>query len=126
MAFKSFYETPEAEAVRLAESPEGSIYHALSQLPVNISGNVQNMLIELPGLDADQQDDPQRKLVVVPLESHYTGPRAYHPGERHRRYQWSWECVVVASTHPDYPVGCWRISVPECQLVRGTQHTIKL
>ena len=121
MAFKSFLETPDAEALRLAESPEGSTNHALSQLPVNIKGSLQDLLIELPDLDGDG-----RKLVVVPTESHRIGTHEYNNGEPRRRYQTTWTCIVVASTHPSYPVGGWRVSFPEYQLVRGTQHTITL
>ncbi|MDP9904696.1 hypothetical protein [Arthrobacter bambusae] len=121
MAFKSILETDEAEAARLAESPEGSTNHVLAQLPVNIRGNVQNLLIELPDLDGDG-----RKLVVVPTESHRIGTHEYARGEIRKRYQSTWTCIVVASTNPTYQVGCWPISVPEYQLVRGTQRTIDL
>lgn len=43
-----YIETEEQERARLAEAPEGSTAHALSQLPVNITGWVQDLLIELP------------------------------------------------------------------------------
>ena len=121
MAFKSLFETHEAEAARLAKSPEGSTNHALSQLPVNIKGNIQDLLIELPDLDHGN-----RKLVVMPTERHAISNREYTTGEPRRRYDFSWTCIVVASTHPDYPVGCWRLSFPEHQLKRGTQRTLAL
>ena len=91
------------------------------QLPVNIKGNIQDLLIELPDLDHGN-----RKLVVVPTERHAISNREYTTGEPRRRYDFSWTCIVVASTHPDYPVGCWRLSFPEYQLKRGTQRTLAL
>lgn len=108
MAFKIYFETHEAEAARLAQSPEGSTNHALAALPVNSIGGIQDLMIELPDLDGDG-----RKLVVVPTERHPIAKRDYADGELHRRYDFSWTCIVVASTHPSYPVGGWRVSFPE-------------
>ncbi|GAP61306.1 hypothetical protein AHiyo1_49950 [Arthrobacter sp. Hiyo1] len=79
---------------------------------------MQNLLIELPDLDGDG-----RKLVVVPTESHWIGTHEYNSGEPRRQYQTTWTCLVA---HPSYPVGGWPISIPEYQLVRGTQRTFDL
>lgn len=121
MAFKTNRETPEAEAARLAQSPEGSQTHRLSLMPVNILGDVQDMLIELPRFG----DEPDHTVVVVPIESHlFSG---FDPEELpRRRYQYSWSCIVVASNHPSYPVGGYRLSIPEYQLRRGVQRTLGL
>ena len=119
MAFKSSpsLETPEAEAARLAQSPEGSTNHALSSMPVNIHGSIQDLMIEPPSFAGD----PEHTIVVVPFESYHHGgttlPR--------RRYNASWTCIVVASDHPSYPVGGYRIVLPEYQLRRGTLRTLK-
>ncbi|MET3172980.1 UNVERIFIED_ORG: hypothetical protein ABIB52_000808 [Arthrobacter sp. UYCu721] len=120
--FKTLIEAHEAEVTRLAQAPAGSTSHALSQLPVNIRGNVQDLLIELPSLAGD----PQHTIVVVPTESH-----RYSRGEEtetlpRRRYDSTWTCIVVASDHASYPVQGYRITVPEHQLVRGTLRTLAL
>jgi hypothetical protein len=117
MAFKtsSTLETPEAEAARLAQSPEGSTNHALSSMPVRIHGDIRDLMIEPPSFAGD----PAHTVVVVPFESyHHGGPDgATLP---RRRYNDSWTCIVVASDHPSYPVGGYRIVLPEYQLRRGT------
>lgn len=120
MAFTSMFETHEAEASRLAESPEGSTNHRLSRMPVQVRGEIQDRLIELPRLG----DETEHTIVVVPVEQHplsddlRTTPR--------QRYRSSWTCIVVASDHPSYPVGCWRLSLPEYQLRRGVQRSLAL
>jgi hypothetical protein len=121
MAFKTMFEAPEVEAARLAQSPVGSRNHALSQIPVNIKQSLQDLMIELPHFE----DEPRHTIVVVPVESHRhstTDPTA----QPRRRYNSSWTCIVVASDHPSYPVGSYRISLPEYQLVRGTHRTLTL
>jgi hypothetical protein len=118
--FKSSFETPEAEAVRLAQSPEGSTNHALSAMPVNIHGNIQDLLIEVPSF----VDDPKHTIVVVPFDSYHYGGHD-DPTLPRRRYNFGWSCIVVASDHPSYPVGGHRISLPEYQLRRGTLRTLR-
>jgi hypothetical protein len=118
--FKTLIETPEAEVARLAQAPVGSTSHALSLMPVNIRGNVQDLLIELPSLAGD----PQHTIVVVPTESHRYSRGAESETLPRRRYDCTWTCIVVASDHPSYPVQGYRISVPEHQLVRGTLRTL--
>lgn len=116
--FKSRFEAPEAEVARLAQSPAGSSNQAPSQIPVNIRDNVQDQLIELPYL----HEDKPHTIVVVPIESHRVTP---HDGEFPlKRYRSAWTCVVVASDHPSYPIGGFRVSIPEHQLVRGTVRTL--
>lgn len=119
--FTSILEAPEAEVARLAQSPVGSTNHALSQMPVNIRQHVQDLMIQVPHFE----DDPKYTIVVVPFESHpYAAedPDAL-PRRRHNR---SWTCIVIASDHPSYPVGSWRVTFPEYQLVRGTLRTLLL
>jgi hypothetical protein len=127
MAFKTRFETPEAEAVRLAQSPEGSTNHALSSMPVNIRGNItEGMLIQVPAF-ADE-DPTTHSYVVMPITAHpltrWIEPEL-DPLPR-RRYNRSWDCIVVASNHPRVPVGGYRVSLPEYQLVRGTLRTLTL
>lgn len=121
MAFKTNLEAPEAEVARLAQSPVGSTNHALSQMPVNIRQRIQDLMIELPHFDGD----PKHTIVVVPTESrpYAREDQEVLPRRRHNR---SWTCIVVASDHPSYPVGGYRLSLPEYQLVRGTLRTLSL
>lgn len=124
MAFKNTFngvqllETPEEEVARLAKSPVGSKNHRMSQLPVNIRRNVQDLIIELPW-------DEGNTVVVVPFEMHERNPeeRGSMP---YKRYDDWWRCLVVASNNPSYPVGGYRLSIPEAELVRGTQRTLEL
>ncbi|ROR76108.1 hypothetical protein SAMN06295974_3744 [Plantibacter flavus] len=118
--FKTLFEDPAEEVARLAAAPVGSTNHALSQLPVNILGPIQDLMIQLPDLGDDLPSF--RAMVVVPYESysHSRGEDRVFPVKRHNS---SWTCIVVASSHPSYPVGGHRIIVPEAQLVRGTVRT---
>lgn len=122
MAFKSSpsLETPEAEAARLAQSPEGSTNHALSAMPVTIHGDIRDVMIELPSF----KGDPAHTIVVVPFDSYHYGARDEATLPR-RRYNYGWTCIVVASDHPSYPVGGYRIVLPEYQLRRGTLRTLE-
>lgn len=116
-----FIETAEQEAARLAQAPAGSKSHALSQLPVRIAQWPEDLLIELPWAEMGLNDEPHR-VVVVPfrhlpdLFPEGTEP----PTPRHRHSGW-WDCIVVASTHPSYPVGGHRLAIPSAELARGTQ-----
>lgn len=118
--FKPLFEDPAVEVARLAAAPAGSTNHALSKLPVNIQGNLQDLMIQLPDLGDDLPSF--REMVVVPFEaySHSKGKERVFPM---KRYDTSWTCIVVMSTHPSYPVGGHRIIVPEAQLVRGVLRT---
>jgi hypothetical protein len=121
MAFKTLFETPEAEAARLAQSPVGSTNHALSSMSVNIRQHVQDLMIELPSFEGD----PKHTIVVVPFESHRYSAEDDTTLPR-RRYNNGWSCIVIASDHPSYPVGGHRVSLPEYQLRRGTLRTLTL
>jgi hypothetical protein len=126
MAFKTRFETAEAEAARLAEAPEGSTNHALSSMPVNIISITDGMLIQVPAF-ADE-DPTTHSYVVIPITAHpltrWIEPEM-DPLPR-RRYNRSWDCIVVASNHPRVPVGGHRVNIPEYQLVRGTLRTLTL
>ena len=117
--FKDTFEAPEAESARLGESPVDSINHTLSTLPVNIDGDIQDLIIQMPRMHADDL----HTVIVVPFER--VKPNASeieaHKDLPHKRHVGWWNCLVVASDHPSYPVGGHRISVPEAQLVRGGQ-----
>lgn len=122
--FKNFFEAPEAEVARLAESPVTSINHTLSTLPVNIEGDLQDLMIQMPRMGADDT----HTMIVVPflrvkLHADEIAAQRVLPHKRHTGW---WTCLVVASDNPSYPVGGYRISVPEAQLVRGTLRTFDL
>ncbi|MBK3584122.1 hypothetical protein JHN49_10425 [Streptomyces sp. MBT57] len=111
-------ETEEQERARLAQAPEGSLNHYLSTLPVTIDEWPKDLLVELPW---QQRTDRAHRVVVVPIEFRKDAlpegadeeplPRKLHSG--------SWLCAVVFSNHPDYPVGGFRIDVPDAQIARG-------
>lgn len=119
MAFKTLFETPEAEAARLAQSPEGSTNHSLSSMPVNIHGRIQDLMIELPSFEGD----PKHTIVVVPFYSDHYGNHEEPPLPR-RRYNFGWTCIVVASDDPRCQAAGHRVSLPEYQLRRGTLRTL--
>lgn len=114
-----FLETPEQEVARLAEAPAGSINHELSKLPVTIPEWPQDLLIELPWAATERST---QRVVVVPIEYHKDSqsddqrPRRRHAG--------SFNCVVVYSEHPSYPVGGYRLSISAAELARGTKRSI--
>ncbi|MFF2053719.1 hypothetical protein ACFVU2_19100 [Leifsonia sp. NPDC058194] len=120
--FVSFFETPEAEVARLAEAPVGSKLHALSLLPVNIPGVLDDLMIELP-----REAGWNHTVVVVPFKriQRSEEERAARTMPYRRHDGW-WDCIVIASDHPSYPVGGYRVSVPEAELVRGTLRTLEL
>ncbi|MCB5280344.1 hypothetical protein [Arthrobacter sp. ES1] len=120
MAFKTNLETPEAEAARLALSPEGSTNHALSSMPVSIHGRIQDLMIELPKFDGD----PEHTVVVVPFYSDSYGTQE-DPTLPRRRYNYGWTCIVVASDDPRCKAAGHRVSVPEYQLRRGKVRTLR-
>ncbi|GAA1457490.1 hypothetical protein NE857_21810 [Nocardiopsis exhalans] len=122
MAFHPpFTETAEQERERLASAPAGSKTHALSTLPVTILQWPQDLLIELPWRAIGESE---YRVVVVPFrfraEIKPAVGRQREPRPR-KRHSGSWDCIVVASDHPAYPVGGYRLSIPTIEIVRGTQ-----
>jgi len=120
--FKDIFEAPEAEVARLAAAPEGSKAHFLSTLPVNILGPLDDLMIEMPR-DAGWD----HTVVVVPFKR--IGRSEQERAERQapfRRHDGWWDCIVVASDHPSYPVGGYRLNISESELVRGTLRTLEL
>ena len=89
----------------------------LSKLPVEILVWPQDLIIELPWRQTDRS---VHGVVVVPIEYR---PDTHPAGEErplpHRRHSGWWACAVVASDHPDYPVGGHRLSISTAELVRG-------
>lgn len=123
MAFRpvELFETAEQEVARLAAAPVGSIYHGLSNLPVNISGNLEGQIVRLPRLPYVDGTVSDRTIVVVPAEySSSQRNRSKGSGAPFRRHSGHWKCVVVYSDHPRYPVGGHVLSIPEAEIVRGT------
>lgn len=110
-----FLETPEQERERLAQAPEGSLNHQLSQLPVTVDEWPEDLVIELPSTVTSGH-----RLVVVPIEYRGDGrPEGEaEPLPRKRHSGW-WACAVVATEHPDYRVGGHRLSIPAAELARG-------
>lgn len=123
MAFKTNLETPETEAARLAQSPVGSRNHDLSRMPVNIHHITDGMLIQAPLFTGE--DASTHGFVVIPITAHPLTSVSEKPTPR-RRHDRSWDCIVVASNHPKIPVGGYRVSLPEFQLVRGTLRTLDI
>ena len=117
MAFTGLftYETEAQEAARLAESPVGSINHALSSAPVRIQHIRRAQLIELPR-EATRPGSGLRTIVLTNelRPSHHT----YGPGELNRRDH-TWACIVVASNDDRYPVGGYDLAIGEAELRRG-------
>lgn len=115
-------ETEKEEQARLAQTPVGSRSYGLSQLPANILRNtgsgLEGMLIELPRLPLADGSVPEGRIVVVPVKIENTVRRE---GAKMHRNDGYWTCVVVASTVSSYPVGGYKLSVPEAELVRGTR-----
>lgn len=113
------FETEEQEVARLAQSPPGSINHALSTLPVTIKQYPKDLVIQLPWT----HEGPQEYiLVVVPIEH---SPQREGYGEPIRRHSGWWTCVVVYSTHGSYGPGGHRIVVGADELARGALLSIK-
>lgn len=114
-----FLETEGQERARLAQSLEGSTNYYLSTLPVTIAEWPQDLLVELPWKQSCTIE--QRRLVVVPIE--------YRPDSRpggveeeplpRKRQSGAWNCAVVSSDHPSYPVGGHRIVVSAAEIARG-------
>ncbi|MFF8917494.1 hypothetical protein ACF08M_30340 [Streptomyces sp. NPDC015032] len=116
-----FIETAEQERERLAQAPEGSINHHLSALPVNISEWPQDLLIQLPW--EPPRTDQKRAVVVVPFQFH-SDLRPEGVEEEplpHKLHSGSWDCIVVSSDHPSYPVGGHHTVVSAAEIVRGTK-----
>ncbi len=112
--FKQMFEDPEAEVARAS----GLNGRRLSRYQVNIDGPLQDRPIWLPDFYHTGCETPLRLLVVVPFLRH-----AYYEdnpdGMPRKRYWASWDCIVIASDIPEYPVGGHRIVIAEEELVRG-------
>jgi len=126
--FKTLFEDPSLEIARLAAAPEGSINHAMSLLPVLIHGVLDDLMIELPDTDLVSGIATRtHTIIVVPFLRHVSEDEKNTPPSMpfklHRGY---WDCIVVASDSPSYPVGGHRINVSESQLVRGILRTFDL
>ncbi|MDP9903198.1 hypothetical protein [Arthrobacter bambusae] len=129
MAVKSFMdritETSEEERARLAKSPPGSMNHGLSQLPVNVLQDLEGAVVKLPRVPDVNGTLQEHSIIVAPVKVSRSGEAERQAretrGEKpHPLYDGWWECIVVASNDPRYPVGGYRVSIPEAELRRGT------
>ncbi|MET3959882.1 hypothetical protein ABIE52_006817 [Rhodococcus sp. OAS809] len=132
MTFKTiqFFETEAEEAQRLGQAPVGSSSHGLSLLPVTYEHPDKYHLVELPwakihpcsgatgGLS--HQCDGSHRLVVLPLRYHKGSPNTDLP----QRHDGSWDCRIIASDHPSYPVSGYDICCSESELRRGVVVTV--
>ena len=118
MAFKSLftYETEAQEAARLAEAPAGSTYARLAPLPVTIEHPHRAMVVELPWAAMHPEEPNDARIVVTLVEQHLSSSRSAHP---ERRHDGSWDAIVLASTHPAYPVGGYDICVAAEEIRRS-------
>lgn len=115
-------ETVEQERDRLAQSPEGSINHALSKLPITIPEWPKDLLLELPWAATERST---HRVVVVPIDFRRDSrPQGEEETTLRQRHSGSWACAVVASDHPSYPVGGYRIIVSAAELARGRKVTV--
>ncbi|WP_424862987.1 hypothetical protein [Streptomyces sp. MMS24-I29] len=114
-----FIETEEQERERLAQAPEGSINHYLATLPETIPGWPQDLLVQLPW--EPPRTEQRYMIVVVPFQFHGGSlPEGVEEEPLPRkRNSGSWDCIVVHSDHPGYPVGGHRICVSDAEIARG-------
>jgi len=111
-----FIETDAEEALRLSQAPVGSQSHELSKLPVRVKGwPGDGRLIMLPRLGHSA-----RTMIVLPLKFHRSTSHAERvaAGGKHL-HDGVWDCKVVQSNHPSYPVGGYDIVCSESELRRG-------
>lgn len=117
MAFTSpfTFETVEQEAARLGQSHPDSINGRLAPLPVTIKHISVAQVIELPREHTSPREGV--RTIVMVAKQH---PRVSRPGPSEvRRYDHSFDCVVLASTDERYPVGGYDLCISEAELRRG-------
>lgn len=125
------WETDEQEAARLATAEPGSISHQMSALPVNVRGVLIDRIIELPPMTHTQDNSAHHRLVVVPISdrNRNQGLRSQPPSATSRPIRLNtdhFECAVVYSEDPRYPVGGHRTTVHASVLVRGREVGLSL
>lgn len=126
------FETDTEEITRLAQAPVGSKNHSLSLLPVTYAHPDKYHLVELPRLQASpcsktagaqklggigdkaHECDGSHHMVVLPFRYDVD-----EPWKLPRRHDGSWECRVIASDNPAYPVGGFDLTVSDSELRRG-------
>ena len=121
MTFRPIRESREEEVARLLTHTPGSFMHSLATLPENISEWPRDKIIQLP--NQHPTGDGTGEIAVLPYRYRPSNSDSRVPRERNPG---SWSCVVVASTHPSYPVGGYDIEVPTVLLVRGREVSIDL
>lgn len=117
MAFTGIrFESAADEAARLAQAPAGSTHARLAPLPVTIEHPRRAMVVELPWAAMHPEEPNHTRIVVTLVEQHLPAGRSAHP---ERRHEGSWDAIVLASTHPAYPVGGYDICVATEKVRRG-------
>lgn len=121
----AFFETDAEETAWLAAAPVGSTNHSLSLLPVINSHPNKHHLLELPWAQIhpcsgttgglSHKCDGGHRLVVLPLKYHSVPNNEALP----MRHRGSWDCRIVASDHPSYPVGGYDIVCSVSELRRS-------
>ncbi|OUS97420.1 hypothetical protein [Rhodococcus sp. NCIMB 12038] len=118
------FETDAEETARLAQAPVGSTNHSLSLLPVTNAHPDKHHLLELSwpqtrscsgttgGLGHERNGS--HRMVVLPLNRHASAGEGLP-----RRHDGYWDCRIVSSDHPSYPVGGYDICVSDSELRRG-------
>lgn len=114
MAFIATYETEEQETARLADSTTGSKNHTLSKLPVTMREHPLKLLVKLPS-----EAWADHHVIVFVKEPRGNG--MYFTDDGLRKRTMSYICSVVASDHPDYPIGGYDLDIPVVELRRGTR-----
>lgn len=130
MAFKGIQitETDAEETARLARAPEGSINHALSQLPITNPYPTTTQVLELPGTKSGKcsgtagglshECDGTHRIVVIPIRQVGKATNAAGGHQLPVQHTGHWACRVLASDHPSYPVGGHDLSLCESELRR--------
>lgn len=115
MAFTgiSLFETDEQEAARLAEAPAGSKSHHLSGLPVTMSERPRGKVLRLPW--------DGYTVVVVPMKFSPSLERSTP-----RQHSGSWDCIVVYSDDPRYPVDGYDLAISVSEIRRSTEVPLNL
>lgn len=117
MAFTGIrFESAADEAARLAQAPAGSTYARLAPLPVTIEHPHRAMVVELPWAAMRPEEPNYARIIVTLVKQHLSSSHSAHP---ERRHDGSWDAIVLASTHPAYPVGGYDICVATEEIRRG-------
>lgn len=116
MAFKYLkrFETVAEETSRLSQSPEGSINHKLSKMPVKYDGLIsKGMVVSLPTYESNGNKSSIIIVIRDIIDRSTQRDNVYLNNSLH-------SAIIVSSNHPSYPVGGNDISVSASEIRRGT------